>query len=258
MGLIETSPLAQTMFNDFEITGRTRTHVIQLAEPRFAAHPEVAQAFLAMRRAAAQDGFDLWPFSTFRDYETQLRIWNHKFVGKKPLYDMQGNVRDYARLSEAERIDCILNWSALPGGSRHQWGTEIDVVDRAVMPLGYVPKLLPEEVCEGGLFHPLHHWLDDNMARFGFFRPYQHYQGGMYPEPWHLSYAPVAMRAIEVLDVELLAQVTQTADILGKDLVIPRIPEIYVRHILNYVRPDEQRHAAWIPRSGPGLGSDAD
>lgn len=223
-----------------ELTGQTRTHVFQFDEPRFAAQKEAGLAFLAMRSEARSAGIDLVPFSTFRDYRTQLRIWNNKFTGKKPLYDMNGRIRDFGALSPAEVIDCILNWSALPGGSRHQWGTEIDVVDGAAMPLGYEPRLLPEEVAPGGVFWNLHRWLDENMARFGFFRPYKYYKGGMYPEPWHLSYAPLSMPALQQVTVDMLIAVTREADILGKELVLPKIPGIYQEHILNFVRPDEQ------------------
>jgi len=228
------------VLNDQEITDRTRTHIVQFSEPRFAAQAEAGEAFLAMRSEAARAGIDLVPFSTFRDFRTQLRIWNSKFIGKKPLYDIDGKVRDFSALSPTEVIVCILNWSALPGGSRHQWGTEIDVIDGAVMPPGYQPKLLPEEVAAGGMFSDLHRWLDVNIAKFGFFRPYKHYKGGMYPEPWHLSYAPLSMPAVGQVTVELLTQVTEEAAILGKELVLPRIPGIYRDHILNFVSPEEQ------------------
>lgn len=225
---------------NFELTGRTRTHVVQFDTPRFAAQPEVGAAFLEMRSEASRVGIDLVPFSTFRDYQTQLRIWNSKFVGKKPLYDMDGRVRDFSALSPPEIIDCILNWSALPGGSRHQWGTEIDVIDGASMLPGYVPKLLPQEVAPGGVFSDMHRWLNENIAKFGFFRPYKRYQGGMYPEPWHLSYAPLSMPAVEQVTTELLIEVTLEADILGKELVLAKIPDIYRHHICNFVRPEEQ------------------
>lgn len=225
---------------DFELTGRIRTHVVQFDTPRFAAQPEVGEAFLEMRSEASKAGIDLAPFSTFRDYRTQLRIWNRKFVGKKPLYDIEGRVRNFNAMSETEIVDCILNWSALPGGSRHQWGTEIDVIDGAAISRGYVPKLLPEEVAPEGVFSDLHRWLDGNIAKFGFFRPYKRYQGGMYPEPWHLSYAPLSMPAVEQVSVELLTEVTLKADILGKELVLAKIPDIYQYHICNFVRPDHQ------------------
>lgn len=142
-----------------------------------------------MQSDARRSGVDLPPYSSFRDFRTQLRIWNSKFCGAKPLFDINGKARDFTRLSESEIISCILNWSALPGGSRHHWGTEIDVVDGAVLSPGYVPQSLPHEVAPGGLFFPLHQWLDRHIAEYGFFRPYQRDNGGVYQEPRHLSYA---------------------------------------------------------------------
>lgn len=225
------------MFDALQATGRTRTHVIQLDAPRFAAHPDAAAAFLRLREAAAADGFELRPVSSFRGYKMQLRIWNRKFDGRATLYDIDGRPRDRSGFDEATIIRSILNWSALPGASRHQWGTEIDVVDGNAMPPGYEPKLLPEEVRAGGLFAPLHRWLDAHVGEFGFFRPYAREQGGMYPEPWHLSYAPVSLRAIDDLSVPLLAEVTAQADILGKARVLEMLPEIFERHVLDIVPP---------------------
>ena len=40
------------------------------------------------------------------------------------------------RSTTAARIDAILCWSALPGGSRHHWGTDCDVIDAAALPAG--------------------------------------------------------------------------------------------------------------------------
>jgi len=232
--------MAPLHLNELELTGRTRTHVVQFSEPRFAAQREVGEAFLALRAQARCSGIDLVPFSTFRDFQTQLRIWNNKFTGKKPLYDMEGHARDFNALSPPEIIDCILNWSALPGGSRHHWGTEIDVVDGATMPVGYQPQLLPQECVQGGIFWDLHRWLDEHIAKFDFFRPYKHFKGGMYPEPWHLSYAPASMPAVKQVTVELLTETLREAEILEKELVLAHIPRIYQDHILNFVLPQEQ------------------
>jgi LAS superfamily LD-carboxypeptidase LdcB len=122
------------MFDEFEVTGRVRTHVVQHDAPRFAAHPAAAAAFLRLRAAAARDGIELRPYSSFRGYDAQARIWDAKYSGRATLYDIDGRPRDRAGMSEDEVIWHILDWSALPGASRHQWGTEIDVVDGAVMP----------------------------------------------------------------------------------------------------------------------------
>ncbi|MEM5461661.1 M15 family metallopeptidase [Paraburkholderia phytofirmans] len=229
----------QRALDERELTGRSRTHVVQFSETRFAAQREVGDAFLAMRADARKEGIDLVPYSSFRDFRTQLRIWNGKYSGKKPLYDIDGRPRDFSLLTSSEIIDCILNWSALPGGSRHQWGTEIDVIDGSRVGDNYVVKLLLEEVGPGGVFEHLHSWLDENASRFGFFRPYRLYSGGMYPEPWHLSYGPLSMPAMRQVTVELLTEVIQEADILGKEWVLARIPQIHRDHILNISPPPE-------------------
>jgi LAS superfamily LD-carboxypeptidase LdcB len=221
------------MLNELELTGRVRTHVIQHDAPRFAAQPEAVKAFLALREAARGDGIDLVPYSSFRDFRTQLRIWNGKFSGSKPLYDEQGHPRDFSKLTPPEIVRHILNWSALPGASRHQWGTDIDVFDGAAVPADYVPKLLPEEVAPGGVFFELHRWLDTHMGTYGFVRPYRRFNGGMFPEPWHLSYRPLSTLALEQVSVDLLTRVIAEADILGKELVLEMLPEIYRDHICN-------------------------
>ncbi|GET38625.1 dacB gene product [Microseira wollei NIES-4236] len=186
-----------------------------------------------MVQAAKKAGILMTPFSSFRDFKTQLRIWNKKFSGEKPLYDMHGFPRNYSVLSESEIIDAILNWSALPGASRHHWGTEIDVIDAGAIPQDYQVQLLPQEVEPGGVFYQLHCWLNENMERFGFFRPYREYRGGMYPETWHLSYARVSIPALESLSLELLEWTIQASNIKGKQLVLERLPEIYQHHVLN-------------------------
>lgn len=225
------------MFNEKELTGQARTHVVQITEPRFAVHKLVYEPFCELCEAARKDGFTLSPFSAFRDFETQLRIWNKKFDGSKPLYDIHGVPRNYAQLTPNEVVSCILNWSALPGGSRHHWGTEIDVVDLTLAPKGYRVALLPYETAPGGVFHSLHLWLDEHIEQYGFFRPYKVYQGGMYPEPWHLSYWPVSKIAFEELTLEILEKTLQQVHMQGKDLVLARLPEIYETHMRHICQP---------------------
>jgi LAS superfamily LD-carboxypeptidase LdcB len=137
------------LLDPLQLTGRSRSHVFQSEEPRFAIHADAVEPFARMREAAATEGFDIEVFSGFRDFESQAEIWNRKFCGGRTLFDADGGALDYHALSEAQRVQCILNWSALPGASRHHWGTEIDVYDRAALPDGYRVKLLPEEVQPG-------------------------------------------------------------------------------------------------------------
>src|SRR5918999_4914931 len=167
------------MLNELELTGRARTHVVQRDDLQAAILTEAVEPFLAMKADAARDGIDIAITSAFRDFAAQQRIWDMKYRGERPLYDAQGNERDHAALSTEELVDAILCWSAVPGGSRHHWGTEVDLVDRTAMPEGYRVRLVPEECAPGGVFHDLHCWLDANMARYGFFRPYRTFRAGV-------------------------------------------------------------------------------
>lgn len=225
------------MFNEFELTGRAATHVVQRDDLGAAVHRNTLEPFLALKAAAAGEGIDLQIASAFRDFAAQLRIWNMKYRGERPLYDKAGNVRDHASLEAGELIEGILCWSALPGASRHHWGTDIDVIDRAAMPEGYRYRLLPGEYAAGGVFGRLNAWLDRNMARFGFFRPYAEYRGGVYAEPWHLSHEPTATAALRMLTPELVATTVRDSDVLGKDEVLARLPDIYRTYVANISPP---------------------
>jgi LAS superfamily LD-carboxypeptidase LdcB len=218
--------------NALELTGRARSHIVELETPRCALHYEAVASFAAMRDAAAEAGLQLEAASSFRDFERQLVLWNRKWRGERPLYDRRGTPLDPARLSDSQRVDAILSWSAIPGGSRHHWGSDIDVIDSAGMPANYQVQLVPGEYAADGVFGRLTRWLDQNMERFGFYRPYGSDRGGAGIEPWHLSYAPVAREAVDALSLSVLREAIAQGDMLGKDVVLDRLPEIYTRFIL--------------------------
>ncbi len=75
----------------------------------------------------------------------------------------------------------------------------------------------PQEYGPGGRFERLDGWLDSNMGRFGFFRPYATWQGGVRPEPWHLSLRGRSRcPALQVLSLEVLREAIEEADMPGK------------------------------------------
>jgi LAS superfamily LD-carboxypeptidase LdcB len=225
------------MLNELELTGRAATHVVQRDELRAAMHRDVLEPFLALKAAAASAGIDLQIASGFRDFGAQLRIWNMKYRGERPLYDAAGKVRDHSSLNAGELIEGILCWSALPGASRHHWGTDLDLIDRAAMPDGYRYKLVPDEFAAGGVFHRLNEWLAVNMANFDFYRPYAEYRGGVHAEPWHLSFAPIATEALSLLTPELVAETVRNSEVLGKEEVLTRLPDIYRTYVANVAPP---------------------
>jgi len=229
-----------------QLTGRARDHLTELSDPRCSLHKEVVPSFLAMRAAAAADGLDLSAFSSFRDFDRQMVIWNSKFRGEREMQDRAGRKLDALALPPADRVAAILWWSALPGASRHHWGTDFDVMDLAALPVGYRVQVVPAEYGPGGPFHRLTNWLDSNMHAYGFFRPYATQRGGVSPEPWHLSHAPLARRAQGALSLERLRQVLAAGDIEGKEAVLESLAEIFRRYVLDVDAPPEL--AALSPR----------
>ncbi|MEE4145902.1 MAG: M15 family metallopeptidase [Halieaceae bacterium] len=189
-----------------QLTGRAETHLSTLPSGH-QLQAEAADAFLALREDALAAGFDLAIASSFRSYARQLAIWNGKASGQRRVHDDAGREVPMARLCPRDQLRAILRYSAIPGTSRHHWGTDLDVYDAAALPAGYRLQLSPQEVAPGGMFDPLHQWLDQRMERgesHGFYRPYARDRGGVAPERWHLSYAPLAAACGQRLNVAML------------------------------------------------------
>ncbi len=223
--------------NAAELTGRDRAHIADVADPVCALHQHAVAPFLSLRRAAAVAGFDLVPVSSFRDFERQLTIWNGKFSGERPVFDAAGKALDVAKLAPSDRIGAILRWSALPGASRHHWGTDLDLIDRNALPPGYRVELVPAEFAVGGPFGAVTDWLDMHATRFGFFRPYRGVRSGVQAEPWHFSFAPVAESARRSLTVAVLREAIEGAPLLGKDEVLAQLDALHSRFVADIDRP---------------------
>ena len=217
--------------NALELTGQARSHIQDISLPPCQLHGDAVAAFMAMRRAAAADGMDLVAQSSFRDFSRQLAIWNGKWRGERVMNDAHGRPLSGAALSEDERIDAILLWSALPGASRHHWGTDVDLIDRRAISADYRVELSVAEFSPGGPFAALSAWLEAHAPRFGFFRPYRGARSGVQAEPWHFSFAPVAEGARRALGVRVLKEALQSAPLAGKEAVIARIEELHHRYV---------------------------
>ena len=76
------------------------------------------KAFNKMRVAAWEDGIVISPVSSFRSYSRQKAIFESKFK----RFQTEG-------LSPTESVKKIIEYSTIPGTSRHHWGTDIDVIE---------------------------------------------------------------------------------------------------------------------------------
>ena len=223
--------------NTFEIAqlvGQSDEHIADVAELGCRIHKSIVAPLLQLRDAGMQHGFQLAVASGYRDYARQHQIWNEKVRGQRPVLDDKGQSIDLSVLDDWHKVQAILRWSALPGASRHHWGTEVDVYDVAAMPSGYQLQLDIAETRVGGVFENFHRWLDSQLASdqyFGFFRPYDIDRGGVAPEPWHLSYAPLALRCQRTMDRTVIATALERSTLLLKDEVLRHLDEIFDRFI---------------------------
>jgi LAS superfamily LD-carboxypeptidase LdcB len=219
------------MLNASELTGRAATHIVAVPELDCKVHRGAVEAVRRLADACAAAGIKLAVASSFRSFERQVEIWNAKYTGARPLLTRDGRPFDRGQADPNALIDAILAWSALPGGSRHHWGTDFDVVDGDVLAAGYQPQLVPQEYAPGGAFERLGAWLDANLTRHDFFRPYRRERGGVQPEAWHLSYGPIATPALEALSLEVLIEAVAASSMHGREGVLARIPELYERYV---------------------------
>jgi len=191
---------------------------------------ETFLSFQKLNKLSIENGFNLQIISGFRSYDAQLKIWNNKASGQRDLYDASGNKINFNRLTKKELLEVIMFYSAIPGFSRHHWGTDIDVFDASVASKENV-MLLPNESEPGGIFFDFHQWLDSVIKKensFGFFRPYDIYNGGVSAEKWHLSYYPLAKQLEKQLTIDLFINEIKNSEILLKDELLID-PEFYFK-----------------------------
>ena len=225
--------------NSASLIGQTESHLCSSAESlRLGAqvHRDVVRPFLLLREDALAAGFDLRIASGFRSLDRQSSIWNRKATGELAVLDSSAAPLDIEQLNERELVYAILRWSALPGASRHHWGTDVDIYDENARPGGYEIELTPEEVEAGGMFAPLHEWIDRRLAEgtgYGFFRPYDEDRQGVAPERWHLSHAPVAATFEEGLTIDILRASLSASDLELKGTLLEHLEDIYERFVTN-------------------------
>lgn len=196
-------------------------------------HKEIIVDFNQLQAAAAQAGFELAIVSSFRSFERQAHIWNAKFSGQRPVLNKQQQVVDLTSLTDIEKCHAIMLYSALPGTSRHHFGTDLDIFDKAAVPADYRLQLEAHEYQDGGPFSALTRWLDKNLALYGFYRPYQSDLGGVAPEPWHISHVKHSTTLMQHLNITALRDVINNSELLGKDAILTHLPMLYQRYVLN-------------------------
>ncbi|MCQ9120551.1 peptidase M15 [Rodentibacter pneumotropicus] len=214
------------------LTGKSREHLVNLPCPFSTNHflqKEALLPFQSLQQCAVKNGFNLQPASSFRDFQRQQLIWNGKFSGERKVHDDEGHGLDLTLLDDWQKCQAILRWSALPGGSRHHWGTEIDIFDPDLLPQGQSLQLEPWEYEKGGYFFELSEFLIENLPHFDFTLPFMQQPIGkkIGREPWHISYLPLAELARMQFSPEILLHSWQNEEIGGKDILRKHIDQIF-------------------------------
>ncbi len=221
-----------------QLTGLDAPELVE-AEPGRFLQPAVAAAYQAMQQAAAADRIALRIASGWRDFSRQQAIFKAKLNGDRPVYDAAQQVITLNGMSLAAKLHAIMLYSALPGASRHHWGTDLDVWDQAAVPDDYVLQLSAAEYAPDGPFARLSAWLSQHAGRFGFFRPYRSFRGGVAIEPWHLSYRPLASQYLQQLTLPVLQAAMLESKLAEPDEIAAMLPELYQRYICNIDGEDD-------------------
>lgn len=136
------------------------------------ARKEVLKAFKQMAVAAKIDLIDLKILSSTRNFYQQKIIWEKKW---KRFQNIKNKV---------DRAKKILNFSSMPGISRHHWGTDIDINNTEITYFNAKQGKAEYE------------WLVKNASKYGFYQVYTKKGSdrpeGYNEEKWHWSYTPTS------------------------------------------------------------------
>jgi len=209
----------QKIYSISELTGKGLTDLYSLKIPLL---KTVAKAFLEMQNEAKKENISIEIVSGYRSYNKQKTIWNRKF-----------NSNAINGLKIQKNIKKIIEYSTIPGTSRHHWGTDIDLIDGSKTKEGDV--LITKKFNEKGTYWELKKWMDKNAENFGFVLAYTNDPGrkGFNYEPWHYSFAPISVPMLKsYLDLNL-KEVLITSGLEGKEYLSHDFISKYIdEHIL--------------------------
>jgi LAS superfamily LD-carboxypeptidase LdcB len=125
----------------------------------------------------------IYILSATRSFYSQKSIWEGKWNGKRPTTGVKNITRITDPLIRARKI---LDYSSMPGTSRHHWGTDFDI------------NALNNAYYEKGEGEIIYQWLKKNASKYGFGQPYTEGRDeGYKEEKWHWSYLPLAIQYLK-------------------------------------------------------------
>lgn len=185
------------------------------------------KAFLKMKEAAAKEGINITIVSSYRNFERQKAIWERKYE----FYTSEG-------LSPEKSMEKIIEYSTIPGTSRHHWGTDIDIMDGNKKYTGDV--LVAEKFEAGGPFVKLKQWMDKNAKTFGFVLVYTNAEGrkGFKYEPWHYTYAPLSVGYLNQYKTLNIKEILNQEGLLGAEHFTDEFIQAYYKNNILDINPE--------------------
>lgn len=184
--------------------------------------PEAFLKFKQMQNDAKKEGVEIEIVSGYRSYEKQKSIWNNKYIKNFER-----------RIFGVKNINRIIQYSTIPGTSRHHWGTDIDIIDKRFISKGDL--LIEKNYTENGIYSELFSWMKKNSNKYGFYLVYDDSpeRKGFKFEPWHYSYKPLSVEFLQrFIDRNLLFKITQDSSLLGREFINNSFLESYLKENL--------------------------
>jgi len=188
---------------------------------------EAYLAFKKMVSSAKISGIQIQSVSSYRSFKRQNQIWKRKFLSNQ----QKG-------LSPSNNVKKIIEYSTIPGTSRHHWGTDLDLIDISVDRPASV--LQPKHFEDGGCFRKFKLWMDQNANRYGFHLVYTDTKNrkGFKYEPWHYSYKPLSseyLKAYRKLDLNTLIN---SENIEGNQYFTKNFIADYIQYNILEINPE--------------------
>ena len=163
-------------------------------------HKRALKAFIKMAKAAKKENINLYVYSGTRNFWVQKSIWEAKFSGRRRVNNQ--NLAQKIK-NRKERALKILEYSSMPGTSRHHWGSDLDISFSKKNQSG---MLVNNTYKPEGRGYKVYQWMVKNAFHYGFCQPYrshpsernQGYSLGYYEERWHWSYKPLALSNMKI------------------------------------------------------------
>lgn len=196
------------------IHGISSDHLVHYSD-KILLTKKTLDAFKTMANAAKNEAnLDLDIASGYRDFARQNIIYSEKFNGTRKVLDPNENILDISNFTPYQKIKAILYFSAIPGLSRHHFGTDIDIYAKNLLGSDNKLDLTNIEYSQGPQA-PLTQWLNENLSKYGFFRPYSKSSKNFANELWHISFYEEANLYTEIITLDESINFIKNQNLLG-------------------------------------------